>query len=518
MSAGHVDFPTPGAKLRSDEIVLSGWASFEDGPLARVEAWLGEAHLGRARLGLSRPDVAAVHPGPDAGVSGFELRAGLERRGEEGEREALLRVVATSTGGERREFEPIPVVLAGPPPAPPETAPRRPRARAGGGRRVLAFTNVLSLGGASLYLLELLCEAQRQGRVEATVVAAIDGPLRGDLEAIGIPVHLLGPVPLDAVDPYLDRVEELAAWAGGEGFELVFVNTVNGLTLPGADLAARLGIPAIWAIHESFHPALLWDRLAPGLRERGEAALRRGAFAVFAAEGTRRLYRDSLGDRSATIPYGIDLAPIEAVRGGFDRERARRQLDVPAGADLAICVGTVEPRKAQVPLAQAFELVAERHPQAHLAFVGSDREPASLALAERIAASPHRERMRMVPRTRDVGPWYGAADLLVCASDIESLPKVVLEAMAWERPVLATSVFGLPELIEDGETGWLCEPGDVSALAAGLDAALGADGATRRRIGAAARAHLVEGHDLGAYASRIADIFDLAASGEDVSL
>ena len=50
------------------------------------------------------------------------------------------------------------------------------------------------------------------------------------------------------------------------------------------------------------------------------------------------------------------------------------------------------------------------------------------------------------------------SDLLVCASDVESLPRTVLEAMAWELPVLATAVYGLPELIEDGETGWLCRP------------------------------------------------------------
>ena len=51
--------------------------------------------------------------------------------------------------------------------------------------------------------------------------------------------------------------------------------------------------------------------------------------------------------------------------------------------------------------------------------------------------------------------------------------------MAWEKPVLATSVFGLPELIDDGETGWLCEPNDVAALAAGLDRALGTPEAER---------------------------------------
>ena len=516
MSAGHVDLPAAGTRLR-DEIVLSGWATFEDGPLARVEAWLGETPLGRARLGLHRPDVAAAHPGADAAVAGFELRAGLAEGGRDSERQELLRVVATSTGGERLEFEPLPVVLAATTPARSLPERGRPQGRSGGGRRILAFTNVLTLGGASIYLVELLREAQRQGRVEATVVSAVDGPLRGELEAIGIPVHLLGPIPLDDLDAYLDRIDELAAWAAGGGFELVFVNTANGLTLPGADVAERLGVPAVWSIHESFHAALLWDGLAPALRDRGEAALGRADFALFAAEATRRLYSRALADRSATVPYGLDLAPIEAVREGFDRGAARHAAGVREGADLAICVGTVEPRKGQVPLAQAFELVAGRHPRAEIAFVGSDDGPNSAALAERIAASPSAGRMRIVPRTAEVQDWYGMADLLVCASDIESLPKTVLEAMAWELPVLATGVFGLPELIEPGVSGWLCEPSDVSALAAGLDAAFGADAAARRRIGAAARDLILADHDLGAYARLVGDLFDRAAAGEDVS-
>jgi D-inositol-3-phosphate glycosyltransferase len=123
----------------------------------------------------------------------------------------------------------------------------------------------------------------------------------------------------------------------------------------------------------------------------------------------------------------------------------------------------------------------------------------------------------IVPKTEEVQRWYGVADLLVCASDIESLPLTVLEAMAWELPVLATRVFGLPELIEDGRNGWLCEPNDVAALAAGLDTALSDDVETRRRIGAAGREALAGRHRLDSYARQVAEIFDLAAAGEDVS-
>jgi D-inositol-3-phosphate glycosyltransferase len=503
---GSLDRPAPGSEV-GDVVSLGGWVLFEDGPTARVEAWLGESALGRARLGLPRPDVAAVREGPDAAVSGFELDAGIDPEGSGGE--VLLRALATSVAGEQHEFEPVPLRRVAPE-APPAPGPR-PGQAPQGGRRVLAFTNVLTLGGASIYFLELLLEARRRGRLAPVVVTAIDGPLRGELEAAGIPVHVLSSIPLYEPAAYDDRLEELAAWAAGKGFETVFVNTATGLTLPGADLAERLGIPAVWAIHESFHPAVLWSGVSPALRVRGEAALRRAALGIFEAEATREIYREALGERSLTIPYGIDAASIDRERAGFEIGTARRAAEVPDDAELVICVGTIEPRKAQVSLLQAFELVAGRHPRAHLAFVGGTDSEGSRVLAGRIESSPVRERARIVPQTRDVQPWHGMADLLVCASDIESLPRTVIDAMVWETPVLATAIFGLPELIEHGVNGWLCEPGDVGALAEGLETALKAGAATRARVGAAARALVLERHALGGYVERVSDLIDEAA-------
>ena len=107
-------------------------------------------------------------------------------------------------------------------------------------------------------------------------------------------------------------------------------------------------------------------------------------------------------------------------------------------------------------------------------------------------------------------PWYGLADILVCASDVESLPRTVLEAMAWETPVLATEVFGLPELIEDGETGWLCAPRDIEALADSLDRALSSSPAERARIGAAARVLVQERHSLPEYGRQVGDLLTQA--------
>ena len=520
---GSIDSPQPETRIEADAFVIFGWAVFPSGPPTRVEAWLGDTPLGPARIGMPRPDVVAEIDLPGAAEAGFELIVdvrSLSASAREGE--LRLRVIARGPGGERLALGPVAFSLAAPPREPsPASLPRafrpgQPRGD-GGGRRTLVFTHQLHLGGAQLYLMDLLGELRRRGAVEPTVVSAVDGPLREELEATGIPVHICGPTPMDDLSAHLGRVEELAAWARPGEFELALVNTVTGATSPGAEAAVALEIPMLWAIHESMAPAVAWAGAAPGVIERTERALGEAAFAIFEAEATQRLYEPPIDPRRCrTLPYGLDLHPIDRARAGFDRDAAKRRAGIPANARVVLCLGSVEPRKAQIPLAQAFDAIAERHPDAYLAIVGAGDDVYSDVLEGRIEESPWRERIKLVATTRDVQPWFGIADLLVCASDIESLPRTVLEAMAWETPVLATEVFGLPELIEHGKTGWLCEPRDTARLAAALDKALAAPAELRAAIGGNARALVERRHSLPRYGEEVSRLIeDAVGSARD---
>jgi len=510
---GQIDVPGAGAEVSGSALYARGWALFPSGPPARIELRLGEHSLGFARVGVSRPDMEERTGDALAGVCGFELTADLsELPFPAGE--TTLRAVATGAGGEHHELPPVPLTLTEEEPdaslAPP--APRTPLPAGAGGRRVLVCTHQLNLGGAQLYLQDLLGELVRQGGVEPTVVSALDGTLRGDLEAMGIPVHISSLVPLDDLSSHVGRVEELAAWAEGREFEVAFVNTATAFTFPWAEAAAQLGIPAVWAIHESFPPPVLWGNLSPAVRRHAEAALAGAELAIFEADATRRLFEPPLREgHGLVLPYGLDLGPIDAMRDNFDRSATRRDLGIDEDAELVLCVGTVEPRKAQLPLAQAFGSVAERHPRAKLVFVGGRDDTDTEALEGFIEASELRDQIEVIQVTPDVQPWYAVADLLVCASDIESLPRTVLEAMAYETPVLATSVFGLPELIEDGATGWLCEPKDMPALAAALDRALSSSSEERREIGRAGRALVKRRHALDAYGREVGRLLVQAA-------
>ena len=519
---GHID-PLP-PKLRRTSVPLKGWVLFPSGATDRLELFLDGKPLGRARLGVARVDVGQHWESPYAATSGFELNAELsEWDGPDGEAELLA--VATSADGERYELEPMEVtVTSEPPPAPklPPVAPV-PRELPGQRPRVLVFTHQLGLGGAQLYLLDLLRQLVKTGAGSFVVASPLDGPVREDLEALGIPVHITSPVPFDDLGSHLGRVEELAAWAEPLAFDAVLINTATTLSFPGAEVAERLDLPVVWAIHESFPPSFLWADLSPQVRERLDRALERSSFLVFEADATKRLFEPTAGSaRCLTLPYGLDLEPIDQARGKFDRARAREQAGIPADAEAIVCIGTVEPRKAQALLAQAFDRIAAAHPRAHLYFVGGREDENSEALLSYIEDDSISDRIELIPLTPEVQLWYGLADVLVCASDVESLPRTVLEAMAWETPVLATGVFGLPELITDGETGWLCEPRDLDALAEGLERALDSDAEERAEMGRAARELVAERHSLERYGRQIAELLDparskTAAAGNDAA-
>jgi glycosyltransferase involved in cell wall biosynthesis len=511
---GTLDLPGTSPVVPRGPVTFHGWSLFPSGPTAKVEVWLGEEQLGRARIGVPRPDVSSSLGLSPSEAPGFELTTNLLGwPGEDGETE--LRVVATSFAGERLEIEPLPLRVAGGAITGP-TSPaseHTPAVARKPGLRTMVVTHQLDRGGAQLYLMDLLRELMRIEAVNPTVVAGRDGPLRAELEELGVPVHISGVAPAEGLSAHLGRVEELAAWAADREFEVAFVNTGTSLIIPGVEVAGRLGIPAVWAIHESYEPSRLWDDVDGPVRERAERALAEVAQPLFVAEATQRLF-EPLNRWGLTIPYGLDLEPIDSRRAGFDRDSAREAAGIPLDAEVVLCVGSVEPRKAQVPLAQAFDRIAGRHPRARLIVVGGRDDGYSHFLAGYAASSAAAERISIVPMTTDVQPWYGISDLAAGPSDVESMPRTALEAMAWEVPVLATNIFGLPELIEDGENGWLCEPRDLTALAAALERALTSTPEERRRIGRAGRALVEQRHSLEAYGREIGALLERVASGD----
>ena len=210
---------------------------------------------------------------------------------------------------------------------------------------------------------------------------------------------------------------------------------------------------------------------------------------------------------------------IDAARRTVDGASARAQLGLGPADRVVLCLGTVDPRKGQAMLVRAFARIAARHPDARLALVGATADAYCAnyrqAISEYVARAGLEERVRMIPVTDDPWVWHAAADVVVCASDIESLPRSIAEAMAFGTPVISTRVFGVPELVRDGVDGVLCEPGDAAALAEALDRVLGMDPGELARFAASAEARVRDRHDPHRYAMQLLQLLEGLAADAD---
>jgi len=230
---------------------------------------------------------------------------------------------------------------------------------------------------------------------------------------------------------------------------------------------------------------------------------------VFEAEAGRLLYASLAGPgRSIVIPYGIDTAAVQAFSDSNPRDRVRGRLGISSDRKMVLVMGTTDPRKGQIRLAQAFARVAADYPGWDLVFVGDTGTPYADVLKSIVSESGLETRVRTVPVIPGIYPWYRAADLLLSASDVESLPRSVLEAMCFGIPLAATSIFGLPELISDGEIGFLFEPSDLDALTRVLHRVFSTPPERMATIGAAARRLILGGFDSAGYAADIISLLD----------
>jgi glycosyltransferase involved in cell wall biosynthesis len=186
------------------------------------------------------------------------------------------------------------------------------------------------------------------------------------------------------------------------------------------------------------------------------------------------------------IRSGVDLARF-ARTGTEERNAARRGLGI---TDDAPVIGTVTRLSAQKDPATsllAFAQIRATVPDARLIVVGGgplSEEAAALADDLGVAAA-----VSFVGPRRDVPHLLTALDCFILSSRWEGLPRVILEAMAGDVPVVATDVNGVREVVVSGETGVLVAPGDASALAAATVEIL-TDSARRARLTRAARERL----------------------------
>ncbi|HET7080131.1 MAG TPA: glycosyltransferase [Chloroflexia bacterium] len=341
---------------------------------------------------------------------------------------------------------------------------------------VVQMIDVTGGGGAEKVLVDLALHLDRS-RYNVTVCATRQTrnyqPL---LDSAGVPTMVLRRN--SRWETY--KMAEVVRMLRRERVDVLHTHLFGSNTW-GRLLGRLAGVPVIIA-HEHWSSRgqnEIWmDRMMYRLSDRILVTSEASKQIVMSSEGIPAHYL-------SVVYNGVDMDKF-AARG--DRADVRAELGVAPDAALIGAVGRLTADKGgQDVLIRVVGRVRETCPQVRLVMVGDG--PLRPGLEQLTAQLGLTGTVIFTGLRSDVPRLLGALDVFVLPSEREALPVAVLEAMAAGLPLVATRVGGIPEVVEDGATGFLVPPGDVAAMHCVLERLTG-DPALAARLGAAGQAHV----------------------------
>jgi glycosyltransferase involved in cell wall biosynthesis len=357
--------------------------------------------------------------------------------------------------------------------------------------------NVDGTIGGSYFSLLFLVSALDRKRFEPVVVFAADNSLVPRFNAAGIrtlfhappkPVVSRGPVgryfskAVNFARGAILEPVQIAALLRRERIALVHLN--NSIVRNHSwMIAARLaGIPCI--THER--------GINPQFKVRDRRLARRlDAVICISAAVRENFIRLGLADlKLRTIHNGLDPAEMRVTRSA---KEIRDELKIPSGARVIGIVGNIKPWKGQEVVVRAVGLLRDEFPDVVCLLIG-DTGPEESSyrkqLDEMIVTLGLNGRVLVTGFRKDVPNYINLLEIQIHASVLpEPFGRVLLEGMALEKPLVASGGGAVPEIVVDGKTGLLFEPGNAESLAASLRTLL-KDGARSAEAGREGRKRL----------------------------
>ncbi|MBI3812636.1 MAG: glycosyltransferase [Nitrospirae bacterium] len=350
--------------------------------------------------------------------------------------------------------------------------------------------------GSPQVLLDLLARLDRS-RYCPSLLCGEAGEFTHALEGMGLPYHISRLVPLSvrSVPVFIASSVNLVLWMLRERIDLIHIN--SPLWRSGVILAARLlGIPVIQHVH-TLWPEIEIDEPYFLPRVTRIVACSREAADRFA-------HRHRFVPKIRVVYNGISLEKIAEAK-----DRLRSEYGPRPDLLLVGIVGTLKPIKGQDFFLQMSRRVLDAGIEARFFIIGSDPlpgEPYLKKLHGLVSELGLSGRVWFTGFRKDNLDVIRSLDILVSASTEEAMPRNLIEAMALGRPVVATAVGGVPELVEEGMTGLLVPPQDAVALA-GAVIRLARDPDLRRRLGEAGRCQVEERFTLDRFVRGIETVY-----------
>ena len=175
---------------------------------------------------------------------------------------------------------------------------------------------------------------------------------------------------------------------------------------------------------------------------------------------------------------GVPLEQIELLLNGVEMDRftahhdpvtVKAEFGIPSDCKVVGVVGRISEQKAQDDFIKAARIISQHEPETVFLIVGATENPALLERLRRLTTELGLDdKVRFIGYVADIPKIYAALDVLVVPSRWEGFGLVLVEAMAAGKPIVATHVGAIPEVVADGETALLVPPSDPPAIAAAV--------------------------------------------------
>lgn len=319
----------------------------------------------------------------------------------------------------------------------------------------------LGAGGAETLLVELARVAPSAGLrlvviglSDAVTDAGTDNRVVPQLRELGVTVYEMHS---GRYDPTIVRA--LAKLLREERVDIVHTHLKHADVVGGA--AARLaGIPSVSTLHVIDIPTSGSHRL----RVRAAVFARRhlSSMVIALSAAQRRWYAEYAGPDAPIVVLPNGVAEPQVTRDGA---AVRAEIGVPDGDLLAVCASLMRPEKGHADLLAAVRLLPD---DAGLVVALAGDGPLLETISSQVSADPVlRQRIRILGFRRDVADLIAASDFVVQPSLEDALPTSLISALAVGRPIVATDVGGIPDIVGPG-CGTLVEAGRPAALSAGM--------------------------------------------------
>ena len=324
--------------------------------------------------------------------------------------------------------------------------------------RIMEMIDKPSLGGGQTALLLIAGNLDR-GRFEVAISSGGEGPLAEEARQRGITYF---PVSLGK-RLSLAPLKEIAAALREQ--ETDILHTHGGIAgLYGRSAALRAGPPAVvhplHGIHYLHYRNPFLRRFYVLLERRYSRSTDRLILVCQSDLRQARRHRLAPEEKMVVILNGTDVRTDIAAD---DSARLRGERGCPPGRPVVGTVARLHRQKGVVTLLRAAPKILSACPEARIVVVGDGPEGSRL---RREARRLNLEgRFLFLGERKDAAPVQSLFDIFVLPSLWEGLPFVLVEAAALGKPIVATAVDGVPEMLEDGKTGLLIPPNDASALA-----------------------------------------------------